>query len=530
MIRKIIVPIVAILSFVGLYSCEEEIVIAKSNDTEHVKEKEPTISNPWINNPYKLNVIYFVPNDLDTIANYRQRVSNILLDMQEFYGQNMKRSGYSYTSFGLDLLSDTLVNIITIRGEYETNHYPSNVQGSFEMRKEISKYFVENPDRKTSDHLLVFAPTYSKNGIGGPPFQGETLAGFVLDYPGMDVDKFKDKSAKIRTDATYWIGGLAHELGHGLNAPHNKEHKTDAFSLGGALMRNGNATYGTKPCHITNATCALLSTCQVFSKNIRNDWYGDVSHVIKSIKGEYRDGEIIITGKYYSSKKVSVINVYHDPEGGEEYDALAWDTKPNEDNNSFSVRCPLKDFHKLEGKYNFRVVFWHENGTKKLHNSYNYEFDENGIPKIEMINTPEIMDRSDWRAIEVDSEDRQDKIGNILDNDMESFWHTEYWFKQKSLPHHFVVDMAKITTVNGFAFSDRKDLAGAAKDIEILISDEYKESKTRWKSIGKFKLIPQKSWQYIDLKKSQKMRYVKVLIKSTNKDQFFTHFSEFAAY
>jgi len=251
---------------------------------------------------------------------------------------------------------------------------------------------------------------------------------------------------------------------------------------------------------------------------------------LKNIKGEYKNGEIIITGKYQSSDKVSVINVYHDPEGNEEYDALAWDIRPNEDNSSFSVRCPLKEFHKLEGKYNFRVVFWHENGTKKLYNSYNYEFDKNGIPKIEMINTPEIIDRKDWRAIEVDSEDRESKIGNILDNDMDSNWHTEYYFKQKKLPHHFVVDMAKITTINGFAFSDRKDLAGAAKDIEIFKSDKYDADNTNWESIGKFTLTPQKFWQYVNLEQAYKMRYVKIVINTTNGDKFFTHFSEFAAY
>jgi len=525
MIKKFIVALIAVLFSISSNSCVEEAVVPKDNST-----KEPVISNPWVSNPYKLNVIYFVPKDLDTIANYRQRISNILLDMQKFYAENMERSGYSYNSFGLDLLSDTMINIITINGELNKNDYPSNVYGSMKMRKEIGKYFDANPDRKTSDHILVFTPTYHENGIGGPPFQGETLAGFVLDYPGMDIDNFKDESAKVRRDATYWIGGLAHELGHGLNAPHNKEHKTDISTLGGALMRNGNGTYGTKPCHITNATCALLSTCQVFSRNVRSDWYGNVSHIIKDIKGEYKDGEIIITGKYQSSEKVSVINVYHDPAENEEYDALAWDVKPNKDNSSFSVRCPLKDFHKLEGEYNLRVVFWHENGTKKLYNSYNYEFDKNGIPKIEMINTPEIIDRKDWKALEVDSEDRNSKIGNILDNDMDSGWHTEYWFKQKQLPHHFVVDMAKITEVNGFAFSDRSDVAGAAKDIEIFASNDYKADKTNWESIGEFQLIPRRVWQYISLQKPHKMRYVKVLVKTTNQDKFFTHFSEFAAY
>lgn len=62
-----------------------------------------TITNAWRNNPYKLNVIYFVPNDIDTIPNYRKRLSNIMLQLQKFYGDNLQRAGYGYTSFGLDL-------------------------------------------------------------------------------------------------------------------------------------------------------------------------------------------------------------------------------------------------------------------------------------------------------------------------------------------------------------------------------------------------------------------------------------------
>lgn len=128
----------------------------------------------------------------------------------------------------------------------------------------------------------------------------------------MDTDKLGVPGATGDT-ATKWIGGLAHELGHGLNAPHNKEHKTDKPTLGTALMGAGNYSYGKTPTYITNATSALFSLSQTFATTTRSDWYASVQNNLVKLKGEFRDNKIIISGKYTSSLPVKIVNVYHDP-------------------------------------------------------------------------------------------------------------------------------------------------------------------------------------------------------------------------
>ena len=66
-----------------------------------------------------------------------------MLQLQKFYGDNLQRAGYGYTSFGLDLLSDTQVNIITIRGTKGNASYPYDGGGGVVL-DEVRQYFTQN--------------------------------------------------------------------------------------------------------------------------------------------------------------------------------------------------------------------------------------------------------------------------------------------------------------------------------------------------------------------------------------------------
>jgi len=529
--------LLALTLFVCVFSCQKEDDFKKSKPTdkeEIPKEPEPAepeppkatvISNPWNNNPYKLNVVYFVPEDVDTIFDYKKRISGVVLQVQKFYAEGLSSSGFGNQSFGLNLLSDTEVDIITFHSKIKKSEMWSGYQRAI---REVNEYFSANPDRKKSEHTLIITPSFSEDpkNPGGPPFFGVGKFCFALDYPDMKVENLGISG--IDGDlATKWIGGLAHELGHGLNAPHNKEHKTEKPIYGTALMGAGNYTYGKEKTYLTKSSAALFSTCQVFATEKREDWYRDVKHNLIRLKGEYDDDAIIISGEFYSSTPVSAINVYHDREphvGNDDYDALSWTTKPVK--NLFSVKCPLKEFYNLSGKYMLKIDFYHENGTKKGHTFY-YEFDDNEIPKIEVINTKNIKDRTGWEIIETDSEQNPENLKeNILDGDVESVWHTKWKGGEDPLPHHFVVDMKSEQDIDGFGFATRNDINGAIKDFEVFKSSDNR----KWTSIGKFTLKAQKDWQYIDLPKTETMRYVKIKVISTNKDRKFTHLGEFVAY
>ncbi|HIC8645618.1 TPA: discoidin domain-containing protein [Elizabethkingia meningoseptica] len=518
----------AVLLACTLNSCKTDVMGSEESSLQpSAKTSNVSLTNPWKNNPYKLNLIYFVPNDVDTIPDYQKRLSNIMLQLQKFYGDNLNRAGFGNTSFGLDLLSDTRVNIITIKGNKGKASYPYDGGGGVVM-DEVRQYFTLHPADKKSDHNLIIMPSYNSdpNNPGGPPFYGLGRDCFALDYPGMDTNKLGIGGAAGDL-ATKWIGGLAHELGHGLNAPHNKEHKLDQPVLGTALMGSGNYSYGKTPTFITNATAALFSTSQTFATATRSDWYASVNHNLTKLKGEFVNNKIVISGKFTSSLPVTVVNVYHDPfpaGGNKDYDALAWNTPPV-NGDSFSVECPLNEFYTLSGDYELKLNFYHQNGTLVTYR-FQYKF-VNGVPEIEVINTKDLLDRTGWQAIATDSQETSDGVvGNILDGNNNSVWHTKWRGGEAPLPHHFIVDMQSATTVKGFAFANRSNLNGAMKDIEIFKSNDN----TNWTSIGTYTLKAQQSWQYTDLPQAQSMRYVKVKVTATNGGFNYTHLAEFAAY
>jgi hypothetical protein len=517
-----------LMLFFYLFSCSENVIetIDESKLTDKVSKKSlSSITNPWKDNPYKVNIVYFVPNDLDTIPDYKGRLSRIMLQLQEFYGKNLQNAGYGYTSFGLDLSSDTSVNILTVHGKNGKSSYPYSGGGSAVIT-ELNEYFNLHPDQKKSSHTLIIMPSYYTDPLkpGGPPFYGMGRNCFALDYPGMDIDKLGIPGTEGYL-ATKWIGGLAHELGHGLNAPHNKELKGEHSTLGTALMGAGNSSYGKSATFLTKATAAIFSTSETFSTITRNDWYQGKNHRLSSIKAEVIDNKIILTGRYLSNAKVNSVSVYHDPfpaGANKDYDAVTWASAPI-NNSSFKIECPLDKFHTRNGDYEMRLTFIHENGNIVRY-TYKYKF-ENEHPDIEKISNKDFIDRTHWEIVETDNEE-SGAAKNVLDFDPATTWHTRWRSPVKLLPHHFIVDMKSQHQIKGFGFMNRSNQTDCIKDIELFKSNDN----INWASIGKYELILQKNWQYIDLPQQESMRYVKLKVTKNHASNQFVHLAEFAAY
>lgn len=503
----------------ALFGCK------KTNNLEAV-DSINQIDNEWNDLPYKLNVVYFVPNDVDTVPEYKRRISEILLQLQEFYAANLEREGFGRKSFGLDLLSSDRVNILLVQGNEGKVSYPYDGGGS-KVNTELSTYFSQHPEQKKSEHTLIIMPSTSGDPLnpGGVPFYGLGRNCFALDYPTMDISYLGQTDVQGNL-ATKWIGGLAHELGHGLNASHNKERKSEQSILGTALMGAGNGTYGRNPTFITHASAATFVNSQTFSTVTRSDWYGTVNHLITKLVGKVENGKVIISGAFNADKAVTDINFWHDPYpagGNQDYDAPSWSVKPI-GVDSFYVECPLVDFYKLEGGYQLRIRFYHENGTAKTY-SYEYSF-ENGVPQIEVINTKDLLNRASWTVVGTDSQEDTGAAINVLDGDQSTTWHTQWKTAEPGHPHYLTLDMGSVTAVKGFAFANRDNLNGAIKDFELFSSNDN----ASWVSLGTFSLARVMNWQYIDLATIQSFRYVKLVTQNSHGDFNYAHLAEFAAY
>lgn len=341
--KKIILPILFLVTAV-FCSCKKNNVLL-TDQVPPVANQQP--ANEWDNNPYKVNVVYFVPTDLDTLANYKQRLSLIMLDIQEFYAVNMNREGYGRMSFGLDQ-SNGIVNIVVVRGSLPKASYPSSQSGK--ILQEVEAYFTAHPTEKKSLQNIIFTPEYGP-GISQAYFTSGRNA-LVIDYPALG-------STLLRG------GGEAHELGHALGLPHNGETKSTKTTLGTALMGNGVYTYNGKPTFLTAADCAILSRSQSFSTTTRTDWYTPQTVSFTSGKAEVSNNVFTISGKFESGMEVVKVMAYHDkkPYGVNlDYDAITFPgTITGVD--SFKVACPLTDFFNTTDTTQLRLKFVFANGS-----------------------------------------------------------------------------------------------------------------------------------------------------------------------
>lgn len=491
------------------------------------KKQALNLTNEWRNNPYKLNVVYFVPNDLDSIPNFRKRLSKILLDAQEMFASNMDREGFGRKSFGLDLINDSLINIIYIPGNFGKATYPYE-GGSGAVKSEVDAYYALNPSAKKSEHNLIVIPTYNSDPAnpGGPPFYGTGTTCYALDYVNLDA-KNLGIGGDIGWKATVWIGGMIHELGHGLNASHNRMNKTLAPTLGTALMGSGNSTYGISTTSLTEATTATFNNSQVFSTVTRTDWYQAASVDITSLSASVASNKIIVSGKFTATKPVKDVVIWHDrsPYGGnQDYDAVQWSTKVI-GVDSFRFECPLADFYDLTGDYQLRVGFMHENGSRSTY-SYLYSF-VNNLPDLSKVVVHNLLPTTGWSIIAADSQENGAPASNVLDKNRSTIWHTPWSSAQAPQPHYFSVNMGALRSVKGVAFRNRDNLNGAMKDINIYSSTNG----TSWSLVKTAQLIQVSgSWINVDFTSVLNTQYLKIESTSSWGNFFYSHLADFGVY
>jgi len=482
---------------------------------------------------HNLNIVYFVPKDLDTVAGYKKRLSEILLMGQKFYKEEMTRLGYTDKTFGLWVNANKRVKIITIFGTKTKSEYPRE-GGAGAIAAEINAYFAANPNDQTSVHTLILLPPYGYNADGTPidgPFYGTGKWCYAMDYEGLEpkyigTNKF-----------TKWYGGMMHELGHGLNLPHNCLKMTEKTSLGTALMGAGNYTLSLSKTSLTATDAAILNANQVFNIDDKT-YYGAVTATISTISASYdaTKSTIVISGKYTTNGKVNSIVYYNDPnvnnEGlgvNKDYNAVTWESKPF-GANEFKIEIPLADLEfKGNTEYELRLGLVHENGTIKSF-SYLYQF-VNNLPVLEF-GTRNELSKQGWSISAFSSEETSGegatdgRAVKLIDGDLNSYWHSKWTGTAASYPHYVTIDIGSSRSIAGISIAQRSSLSRSVKDFEILLSTDGQN----FSSAGNYTLVNSASIQYFNLPAQQTIRYFKIVAKSAHDGDKFAALAEVGAY
>ena len=332
--------------------------------------------------PYQLNVIYFVPRDLRELPQYQQRLSTILLSAKAFVKKNMAEKGYGNNEMGLSVNKNSLVKIHLINAKSNRTSYSGDKDKTPDLIKaEVDAYFKANKITEASKHFLVIMPSEygaDKEPIGGGPFFGLGTWCFALDYPDMD-QKYLGTSGRLGELATKWIGGLVHELGHGLNIGHDKSMVSDQAKLGESLMAAGNYTYGNQPTHLTIASCAILNTSQILQKTAVADLYAQPDLTYTKLSGTFANGTITFTGSFETNKTTSEIILFLDPAGEDDYNQIGWVVRPNGSN--FEFKIPISELEVKSGKYDLNLTMVYKNGYIDESITIPFQF-VNGVPNL----------------------------------------------------------------------------------------------------------------------------------------------------
>ena len=87
------------------------------------------------------------------------------------------------------------------------------------------------------------------------------------------------------------------------------------------------------------------------------------------------------------------------------------------------------------------------------------------------------INKNVWKLVSVDSQHTDNEARLAFDNDLSTFWHTEYWGTEPACPHTLVVDMVNTYMVTAFTYNGRTDgnQNGMVKSYEVYLSLDGQE-------------------------------------------------------
>lgn len=382
--------------------------------------------------PYKLNVVYFIPNDIPANPGYKKRISTILLKHQLFVLKWMKHWGYGEKSFGLPLDENGMVDMVTINAKGPKSDYPYG-GGSSVMSKEINDYYTANRLTKHSDHMLVI--TAIAESTDDTPFYGTGKWCYALDYAGMSFESMKidpitgDEMNPYTNEthkATVWIGGMLHELGHGLNEPHvGPTHSDKAITdYGITLMGAGNRTYGESPTFLHRSSAAIMNNCQI-SSFTEKTFYESVTASVKISGVEINGGTCTVKGNFTSPLPVTeiIVRFFNASEaflgGSAGYTSVVFVTRPAD--GTFQTDIPIEELRVNNFDYRVGVTILMDNGTaKSVSQPYTYRLVNNGGTYT--LESDDIVNDGNWSVTVSHALPKDDGIsnapGSLVDGDL----------------------------------------------------------------------------------------------------------------
>ncbi len=266
-----------------------------------------------------LRVVYFVPKDGTPLGHYAERLDRVVTDVSAFYRDSFRRFGVPSDGLPLERINGKLV-IHVVNGKWPASHYHydsgdetageirETLAGTVNMEREFLLVFYALCQQTNGGRYIFNAPYY---GYGQPPRSGLCHA---ADCAWLDPLNLTDTNESIvytehyyghleQTVAkfnSWYLGGVAHELGHCLGLPHDAG-GPDEQAYGVSLMGGGNLNYredvwgGRQPAFLARASALKLLSLPLLTGSDRGRWTS-VNPFCDALKFSWRHGVIHIAG------------------------------------------------------------------------------------------------------------------------------------------------------------------------------------------------------------------------------------------
>ena len=277
---------------------------------------------------FRLNVIYFVPSDVTPNPRWRRRLSELLLNHQLYTRQWMEYWGYVPRAFGLPMDENGMVDIVMVRGAGRAADYPYSAAAAGRQQQQVRDYFAQNGLSFHSDHFLLITATNASFARGvSIPFFGMGRWGFALDFPEMETAMMPFctftgvRLPHIPTPAvnTSLIGGLFHEMHHGLNLLHAGETYSQRRSPrhNVALMGSGNHNYGRSGASFLTVLCAATLNVNQTLSFVNRPFYTPSTGVVRIENLTVNGGYLHVSGSFTADVPATDVIIHiteaHDP-------------------------------------------------------------------------------------------------------------------------------------------------------------------------------------------------------------------------
>lgn len=341
------------------------ILVVACNDNDDVTSGENTLppgSEYVKEGRYCLNVFYYIPKGVDTVADWHKQISSNVLWAQSMFGGMMTSCGYGGKSFHLQVnqQNPAYVKVIRLEGSDTVSAKITEV-----ITADVDRYMVAHPEDNQSGHTLVIAPGAFYASVIRQDMDGKTTGSAVI-FSQVSADNL------LSLDLLRYMGDL-------FFLPSSDQLMSDVYYS----FRTTNPKVTLLNMELKKADGMWLNQNQIFNDDDKPYYSVKPKVTVGKVGLKYEDGQIRVNCEFTSEQNVVGVIVYNDPWNNDEREANILDVSAgcsdaipvateevNKNGSQYSVavtipwkdipasyKVPMPGMEKREGEIRFRFLF-----------------------------------------------------------------------------------------------------------------------------------------------------------------------------